>query len=217
MARRLAALLASRSSWFDLGVFAGRCWSWSSGPTFSVVAGRHPRCPAWQLLSDPADRGDREVPDGPRQRRGRHRGRLRLQHPDVPAVHRSTPYEALVIWSLGVLVTQITSDKRPMVKLFNIGVGIIGGGVAAAWSSQRPRRRRGHVPARAGRRGARGRGYFATDFVLSAVSVAIETDTPVARAPGAARHPAGGRLLRALRLAGLPRRGRGPRAARGGP
>src|SRR5512141_2749633 len=32
------------------------------------------------------------------------------------------PLEAMVIWSLGVLITQLTTDKRPMAKMFNIGV-----------------------------------------------------------------------------------------------
>ena len=113
----------------------------------------------------------------------------------------------MLIWSLGVLVTQITTDKRPLVKLFNVGVGILGGGVAAAVVVQRPRRRRPRAPsASCSPWRWRPRRYFATDFLLSAVSVAIETDTPVARAPGAARHALRDRLLRALRLPGLPRR-----------
>ena len=36
-----------------------------------------------------------------------------------------------MIWALGVLVTQITTDKRPMVKLFNVGIGVVGGAVSA--------------------------------------------------------------------------------------
>jgi diguanylate cyclase (GGDEF)-like protein len=89
------------------------------------------------------------------------------------------PYDALLIWSLGVVVTQITTDKRPMVKLFNVGVGILGGGVSAGVLELV--------------RGADGKGtprellavalaaaaYFATDFLLSAVSVSIESDTPL--------------------------------------
>ena len=90
------------------------------------------------------------------------------------------PDQALVMWSIGVLITQITSDKRSMVKLFNVGVGIIGGAVAA-------------VVLNAIRGGEAGVGkpiellavavaaaaYFASDFVLSAVSVAVETRTPL--------------------------------------
>ena len=82
----LAALTSSRSSWFDLGVFAAgmgllmlaprTSWSRDGSHRDRLSPGQHP-----------ADRGHREVPDGPRQRRGRHRGRLRLLHPDVPAVH----------------------------------------------------------------------------------------------------------------------------------
>jgi diguanylate cyclase (GGDEF)-like protein len=84
-----------------------------------------------------------------------------------------------VIWALGVLVTQITTDKRPMVKLFNIGVGVVGGAVAAGVIHA--------VRGDSGLETARGllavalaaACYFATDFLLSAVSVAMETETPL--------------------------------------
>jgi len=87
------------------------------------------------------------------------------------------PYEAIVVWSVGVLLTQVTSDRRSMAKLFNVGLGILGGGVSATVL---------HLV-----RGANGIGtprellavalaataYFATDFLLSAISVAVETST----------------------------------------
>ena len=85
MARPLAALFTARSRWFDLGVFAP-VWSWSARSTFDGGPGRRHDVRG-AAAQHPADRGDREVPDGPGQRRGRHRGRLRLEHPDVPAVH----------------------------------------------------------------------------------------------------------------------------------
>ncbi len=89
-----------------------------------------------------------------------------------------TPLEALVLWSLGVLVTQGTTDRRPWAKFFNIGVGIVGGGVAAGVVSLvrgdsvgTPRELLAVALAAAA--------YFATDFVLSAMSVAIESNTPL--------------------------------------
>ncbi len=90
------------------------------------------------------------------------------------------PDQALVVWSLGVLVTQITSDKRA-------------DGEALQRRRRHHRRRRVRVRAQRHprRRAAIGEpiellavavaaaAYFATDFVLSAISVAIETKTPL--------------------------------------
>ena len=39
--------------------------------------------------------------------------------------------DALAVWSIGVIVTQVTSGKRLTSKLFNIGVGILAGFIAA--------------------------------------------------------------------------------------
>ncbi|HET6700096.1 MAG TPA: EAL domain-containing protein [Nocardioidaceae bacterium] len=82
------------------------------------------------------------------------------------------PAQAIVLWSLGVIVTQLPSDKRPASKSFNIGVGLVGGGVSAAIIT--------------GLRGELGSpqellavalgaaGYFAVDFLVSGISVALE-------------------------------------------
>jgi len=89
-----------------------------------------------------------------------------------------TPHEALVIWSFGVLVTQITTDKRPQVKLFNVGIGILGGASSAGVI---------HL-VRGGQIGTPREllavtlaavAYFGCDFLLSAFSVAIESATPL--------------------------------------
>jgi diguanylate cyclase (GGDEF)-like protein len=98
------------------------------------------------------------------------------------------PAEALVLWSLGVLATQLTSDKRPKSKRFNIGVGIIGGAVSVALIAGirggavgTPRELLAVVLGAAG--------YFATDFMLSAVSVGLEERSSLRRQllqPGAA-------------------------------
>ena len=47
-----------------------------------------------------------------------------------------------MLWALGVLVTQITADKRPMVKLFNVGVGILARRRRGRGAACRPRVRR---------------------------------------------------------------------------
>jgi diguanylate cyclase (GGDEF)-like protein len=88
------------------------------------------------------------------------------------------PHEALVIWSFGVLVTQITTDKRAQVKLFNVGVGIGGGAVAAGVLHFVRGAELGTVRELLAVALAAA-AYFAADFLLSAFSVAIESSTPL--------------------------------------
>jgi diguanylate cyclase (GGDEF)-like protein len=177
MAGPLAALFASRSRWFDLGVFLSGVFvvAWSTVRLFRdgvqmdglalvcvpliVIIAKFP------MVLDSGE-GGIEV--------GFDSSVLMFLLCTL-----KSPYEAVVIWAMGVLVTQMTTDKRQAVKLFNIGVGFLGGGVAAAVVFQV--------------RGPEGEGhfrellavalaaacYFATDYLTSAVSVAIETDTPV--------------------------------------
>jgi diguanylate cyclase (GGDEF)-like protein len=87
---------------------------------------------------------------------------------------------ALAIWGLGVLATQLTSGKRSLAVVFNIGVGILAGGVAAlALHVVRgpdigtPRELVAVLAATAT--------YFFVDYVMSAISVAIDSQTPVRR------------------------------------
>ncbi|GAB7006245.1 EAL domain-containing protein [Nocardioides sp. AN3] len=82
------------------------------------------------------------------------------------------PSDALVTWSLGVVVTQVTTHKPRDVKCFNIGLGIVAGGLAAAvyaigtdGAVGTPRELVAVALAAAT--------YFVTDYVLSALSVAI--------------------------------------------
>ena len=177
MAGPLAALFTSRSRWFDLGVFLSGLLVvvWSTVRLFQegvqmdglalvcvpliVIIAKFP------MVLDSGE-GGIEV--------GFDSSVLMFLLCTL-----DSPYEAVLIWAMGVLVTQMTTDKRPAVKLFNIGVGFLGGGVAAAVVFQV--------------RGPNGEGtfrellavalaaacYFATDYLTSAVSVAIETDTPV--------------------------------------
>lgn len=94
---------------------------------------------------------------------------------------------ALVVWSGGVLVTQLISGKRTAAKVFNIGVGILAAGLAAvvydAVNAGGPVDTARSLVAVALAAGA----YFVTDYVLSGVSVAISTGSPLAghlRQPG---------------------------------
>ena len=91
----------------------------------------------------------------------------------------TTPaHEALVLWALGVLATQITADKRPMIKLFNVGVGILSGAAAAGVlhavrgsETGTPRELLAVTLAAAA--------YFILDYAISGVSLALESSTPV--------------------------------------
>jgi len=90
----------------------------------------------------------------------------------------SDVHDAIVVWSLGVIITQVTTSKRLSSKVFNIGVGILAGGLAAGVlllvrgeTLGTPRELVAVALAAAC--------YFATDFVLSAISVAIAASTPL--------------------------------------
>ena len=167
MAGPLAALFASRSRWFDLGVFLSGVFVvvWSTVRLFQegvqmdglalvcvpliVIIAKFP------MVLDSGE-GGIEV--------GFDSSVLMFLLCTL-----DSPYEAVLIWAMVVLVTQMTTDKRQAVKLFNIGVGFLGGGVAAAVVFQV--------------RGPEGEGhfrellavalaaacYFATDYLTSAV------------------------------------------------
>ena len=87
---------------------------------------------------------------------------------------------ALAVWGLGVVATQLTSGKRASAFVFNIGVGILAGALAAGTldllrgsATGTPRELVAVVAAAAA--------YFSLDYVLTAVSVAIDSQTPVRR------------------------------------
>ena len=88
--------------------------------------------------------------------------------------------DALVVWSLGVLAAQLTADKRAPAKVFNIGVGIIGGAVAAAILSTSDRQGIA-TAAELGLVALAAAAYFGTDLLLSAVSVTISSGTRFTR------------------------------------
>ncbi|MEP6817277.1 MAG: EAL domain-containing protein [Marmoricola sp.] len=175
MPSALDALFKTRSRWFDLAVFAVglALFGWST----AGVLGDGGAMSAPALVAIPLivviakfpmvlDNGDGSIEVG--------------FDSSILMLLLCTlaPHEALVIWSLGVVVTQITTDKRPQVKMFNVGVGILGGGVStgvlhAVRGGQigTPRELLAVTLAAAA--------YFTADFLLSAVSVAIESDTPL--------------------------------------
>ena len=87
--------------------------------------------------------------------------------------------EALVLWSLGVIGTQLPNDKRPASKRFNIGLGIVGGAVAAAVITGLGGDQGTPQELLAVALGAAC--YFATDFLLTGLSVALEERSSIRR------------------------------------
>ncbi|HET7326274.1 MAG TPA: EAL domain-containing protein [Nocardioidaceae bacterium] len=88
--------------------------------------------------------------------------------------------EALVLWSIGVTLTQLTTDKRPAARRFNIGLGIIGG-AAAAGIITALRGDELSTPHELAAVALGATGYFAIDFLLSAISVGLEESSSVLR------------------------------------
>lgn len=86
------------------------------------------------------------------------------------------PSTALVLWSLGVLLTQVANSKRLSVRLFNIGLGITAGAVASgAFLLARGPDLGGPRELLAVALAATA--YFSVDYVVSATSIALETGT----------------------------------------
>jgi len=175
MMRRLTALLGSSGSWFDLGVFV--LGLVAVGATLADLATHQDQINPFVLVTVPlvvviarypivldSGEGGIEV--------GFDSGVLMFLLCVVE------PPKALIVWAAGVLLTQLTSQKRPTVKLFNVGLGILAGAAAAvlydvigAAHHDKALELLGIALAAVA--------YFAADYVLSAVSVAIETATPV--------------------------------------
>ena len=85
---------------------------------------------------------------------------------------------ALAIWGLGVLATQLTSGKRLAAKVFNIGVGILGGATSAA-ALHAVRGSHVGTPIELAAMVAAAAAYFSVDYVISAISIAIDSSTTV--------------------------------------
>src|SRR3954466_11078059 len=175
MAKWFAALFASRSRWFDLGVLvagmmlfvnagshviAGPAveWYWWLTVPLIVVIARFP------MVLDNNDGGGIEV--------GFDSSILMF------LLCVLEPYQAIVVWSAGVLATQVTTDKRTANKVFNVGVGVLGSGVAAGLMTLL-RGDRINTLVELVAVAIAATGYFATDFLVSAVSIALESATPL--------------------------------------
>lgn len=86
------------------------------------------------------------------------------------------PHVALTVWSVGVLATQLTSSKRWRAKTFNIGLGILAGGLASAALDVA----RGDAVGTWRELAAVMLGaavYFFADYLLSAVAVGLQSGT----------------------------------------
>jgi diguanylate cyclase (GGDEF)-like protein len=175
MAGPFAGLFVARSRWFDLGVLLAGvllfalasvsvllgtgvpALAWLSVPLIVVIA-RFP------MVLDNDDGGGIEV--------GFDSSVLMF------LLCVLDPYQAIMVWSVGVLVTQVTTDKRTESKIFNVGVGVLGGGVAAGLMTLL-RGPEVNTVMELFAVAVAATGYFATDFLVSAVSLGLESATPL--------------------------------------
>jgi hypothetical protein len=175
MAAHLARLRESRSWWFDLIVFCAGLLTF--GIAVTIVGSHEWRHMLPELIAIPLivviarfpmvlDNGEYGIEVG-------FDSTILMFLLCTSHVH-----DAMVIWSLGVVVTQVASDKRLSSKLFNIGVGILAGS-AAAGVLDLVRGETVGTPRELVAVALAAAFYFATDFVLSAISVAIAASTRV--------------------------------------
>ncbi|HWI43802.1 MAG TPA: EAL domain-containing protein [Nocardioides sp.] len=87
-------------------------------------------------------------------------------------------HDALLLWSAGVVLTQVTSGKKLSSALFNIGIGICAGALS---SGVLHAVRQGDIgtPRELAAVALAAGVYFASDYLASAVSVAISSRSPV--------------------------------------
>lgn len=84
---------------------------------------------------------------------------------------------ALGVWAVGQALSQGTATKRPDVRAFNVGIGIVAG-----WAAVQVMAGVGGLPSSPRELAAVALGcatFFVVDYVGSAVSVALEDQTPV--------------------------------------
>jgi diguanylate cyclase (GGDEF)-like protein len=89
------------------------------------------------------------------------------------------PDVAVVTWFLGVLITQLITDKRPLYKCFNIGIGVIGGAVSAAVITSVRGASHANTPRELAAVALGAACYFMCDFLLTATSVSLESGTGI--------------------------------------
>jgi diguanylate cyclase (GGDEF)-like protein len=85
---------------------------------------------------------------------------------------------AVAVWGVGVVATQLASGKRRVSQMFNIGVGITAG-AAAAGVLHFVRGTETGTPRELAAVTLAATAYFFTDYVVSAISVGIESGTPI--------------------------------------
>lgn len=88
------------------------------------------------------------------------------------------PASALVIWAVGQSLSQVTRTKRLDVRAFNVGLGILSG-FAAVTTMLAISPLRQPTESQLVAVGLGCAVYFLIDFVVSAVSIAFEEETPV--------------------------------------
>jgi diguanylate cyclase (GGDEF)-like protein len=90
------------------------------------------------------------------------------------------PDQSIVLWSVAQVLSQVTTDKRPESKRFNIGLGILAGAAATELIAEI----RGDAIGTPRELVAVALGaacYFAIDFLVTGVSVALEERSSVGR------------------------------------
>ncbi len=89
----------------------------------------------------------------------------------------TTPFQALAVWSVGLTLGQILTDKRRSTKAFNSGLGVLAGGLALLVMELTGGQHETSQELLAVGLGAAV--YFLVDFVVSAVSLSLEERTSV--------------------------------------
>ncbi len=89
-----------------------------------------------------------------------------------------TPVQALAIWVVGEALSQAPNTKRVDIRMFNIGIGAASGWAALVTMSALSGLDR-TVPSELVAVGVGCAVYFAVDYVVSAVSLALEEDIPL--------------------------------------
>jgi diguanylate cyclase (GGDEF)-like protein len=89
-----------------------------------------------------------------------------------------SPWQALGVWTIGVVAGQVINDKRRLAKAFNSGLGILAGALALLVIHLVGGHGQGTVRELLGT--ALGAAiYFAADFLITAVSLSLEEETPL--------------------------------------
>ncbi|RLV50840.1 EAL domain-containing protein [Nocardioides mangrovicus] len=86
--------------------------------------------------------------------------------------------QALVLWAIGMILSAAMTQKRLQARIFNIGNGILGGAVAAGTLTLTRGSALG-TPRELLAVALAATAYFAFDYLLSAVSLAIEEQAPL--------------------------------------